>query len=267
MRKQGQSEPIIWEELSWSEVRDLVDGGVKSVIWPIGATEAHGYHLPLLTDTLCVDVVAKRVSARLGIPTLPVQPIGVSLGHGKFPGTLSIRPTTLIAMVCDVAESLHAAGIRQILLLNGHMWNEATLMAAREEIRARFDDVQIRAVSYWAFADTSEYDDCPNAPDMLHAEFKETSWVLDLRPELVDMSQAVDEEDFPQFWDYRMDQVSRSGVMGNKTTEANPEAGRDLIERTVDGIVEALARGLEETIPIPDWSPGVEVLSGGRDAG
>jgi creatinine amidohydrolase len=259
--RQDESEPILWEELSWSEVRELVDGGVKSVIWPIGATEGHGYHLPLLTDTLCVNVVAKRVSARLGIPTLPAQPIGVSLGHAKFPGTLSIRPTTLISMVCDVAESLHNAGIRQILLLNGHMWNEATLMAAREEIRARFDDLQIRAVSYWAFADTSEYDDCPNAPDMLHAEFKETSWVLALRPELVDMSQAVDEEDFPQFWDYRMDQVSRSGVMGNKTTEANAEAGRDLIERTVEGIVEALAPGLEETIPIPDWSPGVEMLS------
>jgi creatinine amidohydrolase len=255
MRRRQESEPLLWEELSWSEVRELVDSGVRSVIWPIGATEAHGYHLPLLTDTLCVDLVARKVSARLGIPVLPAQPIGVSLGHGKFPGTLSIHPTTLISMVCDVAESLHDSGIRQLLVLNGHMWNEATLIAAREEIRARFDDMQIRAVSYWEFADTSEYDDCPHAPDMLHAEFKETSWVLAERPELVDMSQAVDEDDFPQFWDYRMDQVSRSGVMGNRTTESNAEAGRDMIERTVAGIVEELSRGLDETIPIPDWSP------------
>lgn len=260
----ARSRAVMWDELTWSEIEQLIASGLQTVMWPIGATEAHGRHLPLLTDTLCVSLVASRVSALTGVPVLPAQPIGVSLGHSRFPGTLSIRPTTLIAMVRDVAESIYTAGIRQLLVLNGHMWNEATLLAAREEIRAQYDDLQIKTVSYWVFGDTSQWNDCPEAPDMLHAEFKETSWVLAERPELVDMSRAVDEEGFYQFWEYRMDQVSRSGVMGNKTTEANAEAGRKMIDITVAAIVEGLQRGLEEPIPIPDWKADNAALGADR---
>jgi creatinine amidohydrolase len=248
-----RSSPVLWEELSWSQIENMIAGGMRTVIWPIGAVEAHGYHLPLLTDALCVDAVAKRVSELTGIPVLPVQTIGVSLGHGRFPGTLSIRPDTLMRIVRDVGDSLYACGVRQLLLLNGHMWNAGTLEAVREELRWDHADLQVKAVSYWMFGDSSEYNDCPEAPQMMHAEFKETAWVLALRPDLVRMEDAVDEEDFHQFWDYRMDQVSSSGVMGRKTTEATAEIGHEIIEITAQALAADLVRARDECIPVPVW--------------
>jgi creatinine amidohydrolase len=251
----GASKPLLWQELTWPEIHHMVAGGVKTVIYPIGAIEAHGFHLPVVTDTLCVTEVAHRVSAVTGIPVLPTQPIGMSQGHGRFPGTLSLSQSTLAAVVTDVAASVYAAGIRQILLLNGHQWNEGALLSIREELRAKYDDLQLRAAAYWHFGDTEQYADCPEAPDMLHAEFKETSWLLALRPDLVNMDEAVNEHGFEQFWDYRMDQVSWSNVMGSNTTNANSGDGNAMITATVDALAEALGRALHETIPIQRWTP------------
>lgn len=246
--------PVLWEEMTWNQVEAMIASGMRTVIWPIGATEAHGYHLPLMTDALCVDSVAKRVSALTGIPVLPAQSIGVSYGHGRFPGTLSIRPETLMRIVRDVTESLYACGIRQLLLLNGHMWNAGTLEGVRESLRWDHTDLQVRAVSYWMFGDTSKYTYCPEAPHMMHAEFKETAWVLALRPDLVQLDDVVDEGDFYQFWEYRMDQVSRSGVMGRKVTEATADAGEEIITITANAIAEALNQARDETIPFPNFT-------------
>jgi creatinine amidohydrolase len=248
-------EPILWEELTWPALYQLVEGGMRTVIYPVGATEAHGFHLPLTTDTLCVTEVARRVSALTGIPVLPTQPIGMSQGHGRFPGTLSLSQSTLQAVVHDVADAVYRAGFRQILLLNGHQWNEGVLMGIREELRAEYDDLQVRAVAYWKFGDTDAYADCPEAPEMLHAEFKETCWVLALRPDLVSMDDAVNEHGFHQFWEYRMDQVSWSNVMGSNTTNSNASDGEQMIEITVTALAEALGRAVHEATPIPNWTP------------
>lgn len=250
------SEPILWEELSWPAIYRLVAGGMRTVIYPIGATEAHGFHLPVMTDTLCVTEVAHRVSTLTGIPVLPTQSIGMSQGHSRFPGTLSLTQTTLQAVVRDVADAVYRAGFRQILLLNGHQWNEGVLMSIREELRAEYEDLQVRAVAYWKFGETDVYADCPEAPEMLHGEFKETSWVLALRPELVSMDDAVNEHGFHQFWEYRMDQVSWSNVMGSNTTNSNATDGQKMINITVRSLADGLERGIDEAISIPDWTPG-----------
>jgi creatinine amidohydrolase len=90
---------------------------------------------------------------------------------------------------------------------------------------------------------------------MLHGEFKETSWVLALRPELVEMEDAVNEHGYPQFWDYRMDQVSWSNVMGSNTTNSNAADGQTMIDITVHALAEALTHATTEGIPIRHWTP------------
>ena len=87
---------------------------MKMVIIPIGSCEQHGPHLPLVrTDTIDCYEVAKRVSAKTGVPVIPPITYGCSQNHGDFPGTLAIRPETMIRMICDIAEWLYRSDIQE----------------------------------------------------------------------------------------------------------------------------------------------------------
>jgi creatinine amidohydrolase len=248
------SGPIKWEELTWKDIETLVQKeGVKTVLWSCGATEQHGFHLPLATDAICSYSVACRVSELTGVPVLPPITIGASESHGKFPGTLYIRPQTLGLIVQDVVEGLYKWGIRQLLLINGHMWNVGGLIAARDNIRSKYPDFLVKSIQYWDYGDTGLFDDCPEAPGFVHAEFGETSLVLASRPELVEMDKALNVEDRWLFWDYRMDQVSLSGVLGRATTEATEEKGKEILEQICQDIAAQLKKGMEEEPPVKEW--------------
>jgi creatinine amidohydrolase len=119
------------------------------VIVPTGACEQHGPHLPLALDTIDCYEVAKRVSAKTGVPVVPPLMYGCSQSHGKFPGTLSIRPENMTRMICEIAEWLYQSNIRKILLLNGHMWNWGPLYSARENIHDDYPHLQVRVLDWW----------------------------------------------------------------------------------------------------------------------
>src|ERR1700748_2359526 len=108
----GSGAPIRWEHLTCPEARDAT-AKVNAVIIPVGAIEQHGPHLPLAVDTIICEAVANAVSAETGVPVLPPVAYGVSGSHGDFTGTVALRPETLIAVMEDVIDSLHASGIRQ----------------------------------------------------------------------------------------------------------------------------------------------------------
>jgi len=79
--------PVIYEELSAVQVKEMIDGGMDMAIMPIGATEQHGPHLPLNVDTLIPDRMARDVSAETGIPVFPSFAYGQSSSHAGFPAT------------------------------------------------------------------------------------------------------------------------------------------------------------------------------------
>ncbi|MDX6230264.1 MAG: creatinine amidohydrolase, partial [Frankiales bacterium] len=90
-----QSAARRWAELTWPEVRDSVtpDQGHAVGLVPVGATEQHGPHLPVGTDTLVAQAICDAASVRTGALVLPALPVGVSYGHGTvLPGTLSLSP-------------------------------------------------------------------------------------------------------------------------------------------------------------------------------
>lgn len=125
--------------LTWQEVAALPkDPGV--VILPIGATEQHGPHLPLLTDTLIADAVVSRMLDILPDETpawvLPTLPVGKSNEHAGYAGTLALSAATLSAVVADLARSVAAAGFRRLLFLNTHGGNKALLEVACRDLRA-----------------------------------------------------------------------------------------------------------------------------------
>ena len=76
--------PIIYEELTAVQVKEMIDGGMDMAIMPIGATEQHGPHLPLNVDTLIPDRMAREVSAESGIPVFPSFAYGQSSSHAGF---------------------------------------------------------------------------------------------------------------------------------------------------------------------------------------
>lgn len=240
--------PILWEELTWKDV-DKLTKTMNMAIIPTAACEQHGPHLPLAVDTIDCYEVAKRVSAKTGVPVVPPLTYGCSQSHGNFPGTLSLRPDTMMKVICEISEWLYRSRIRKILILNGHMWNWGPIYSARENLRYDFPELQVRVLNWWETTPKTMsklVEDCPVFPSYIHANLSETSCVLAARPELVNMREAVDEDDYETFFEYRMDQYSKSGVVGRGATKSTPELGEKLFTMVVDALVPMVNNALNE---------------------
>jgi creatinine amidohydrolase len=246
-----KGKPVLWEELSWKDVENLTKR-MKMAIIPTAACEQHGPHLPLAVDAIDCYEVAKRVSAKTGVPVVPPLIYGCSQSHGDFPGTLSIRPETMTRMICEISEWLHRSGIAKILILNGHMWNWGPIYSARENLRYDLPDLQVRILDWWGTTPATMaklVEDCPVHPSYIHANIAETACVLAARPDLVDMKKAVDEDDYKMFFEYRMDDYTKSGVVGRGATKATAELGEKLFSMVVGEIVPMVMNALKEENP------------------
>ncbi len=98
-------------------------------VLPCGATEPHNLHMPYATDTLQVEVVADRACSRAAeqgarVVRLPALPYGTETNQVRFPLAMNLNPTTMLAVVSDLIESLAASGLRKCVLLNGHGGND-----------------------------------------------------------------------------------------------------------------------------------------------
>ncbi|MFG2171890.1 creatininase family protein [Streptomyces niveus] len=252
----GTGFPVLWEELTWEEAESTA-ASLNAVIIPVGATEQHGPHLPLAVDTLICEEVARGVSALTGVPVVPPLSFGVSASHGAFGGTVALRPETMIAVVEDVIDSLHASGIRQFILLNGHIWNNGALDVSAEKLRVRHRDARVRALGYVTMYPGPEVDGHVRyGRALMHANFFETSVMLHLRPELVRMEKATSHIDVDSFWDYRMDQVSETGVWGRDVADARADHGGAEFDRCLLTTARAVAAAVREPWPDPTHRPG-----------
>src|SRR3954469_23908296 len=116
------------EEMAYPEVQETL-GDV--LLLPIGATEQHGPHLPINTDTVIATATCTYASALTGAPVLPAMPYTVSLGHTeKWPGTFAIFHETLMDTVRSLARWAMAVGWKRMLLVNSHFGNDAALRCA-----------------------------------------------------------------------------------------------------------------------------------------
>ncbi len=170
-------------DITYGAARDL---NYEVAVLPVGATEAHGRHLPYATDTLQVEAVADRACALAEaqgarVLLLPAMPYGVNENTLGFPWTISLRPSTLFSFVGDVVSSVEEHGVPKLVLLNGHGGNEFKPLL-RELCRAT--DVRLFLVDWWMVA--SEACATIFAAGGEHANEMETSTLMCLRPDLVD---------------------------------------------------------------------------------
>lgn len=127
---------------TWTEVEQYLQRSV-GIILPIGSTEQHGPTGLIGTDAICAEVIAKGVGEQVQALVGPTINVGMALHHTEFPGSMSLRPATLILVIRDYLVSLTRSGFRRFFFINGHGGNVATLKAAFAETYATVADLQI----------------------------------------------------------------------------------------------------------------------------
>ena len=221
------------------------------VLLPVGSVEQHGPHLPVGTDALMAHFLATAVGDRLGSGVLVMPPLwyGFSPHHMSFPGTVTLRADTYLAVVRDIAASLYHHGLQDLVILNGHGGNIAPLRTVAAEL-ARDEGRSPRIVTYWEVIDR-EIGTFFAQPELAcgHACALETSLALHLCPELVHRDQVpkersgergphmFDRQPVVEGWDFGT--YSPNGVIGEPAL-ATAEIGARLFERIVQNLVEIL---------------------------
>ncbi|KPQ36201.1 MAG: creatinine amidohydrolase [Phormidesmis priestleyi Ana] len=127
---------------SWPEVEDYL-GRSRGIIFPIGSTEQHGPTGLIGTDAICAEVVAKGVGEATDALVGPTINVGMALHHLSFPGSVSLRPSTLIALIQDYVKPLARHGFERFYFINGHGGNVASLKAAFSETYAAIADANL----------------------------------------------------------------------------------------------------------------------------
>jgi creatinine amidohydrolase len=127
---------------TWLEVETYLQRS-QGIILPIGSTEQHGPTGLIGTDAICAEAIAQAVGDSTQALVAPTINVGMALHHTAFPGSMSLRPSTLIAVIRDYLTPLARAGFTRFFFINGHGGNVATLKAAFSEVYAHLADLGI----------------------------------------------------------------------------------------------------------------------------
>lgn len=237
--------------MTWPEAK-AIDKTNALVVLPVGATEQHGHHLPLYTDTLISSGVLERAMVRLedSVPAYMLSPITISKSneHRGFPGTLWIGAKTLYDVLFDIGRSVHESGFRKLCFFNGHGGNVGILHAVTRDLRDEFG-MTVFAGSAGTFM---ELPDLPEGVDPrertmgIHANFTETALIKALAPNLVKEDKA--KPCFPNYPDseigligkgyaqWKTEDWSSTGVFGDPT-HVTDEIAADYLERSITGTI------------------------------
>jgi creatinine amidohydrolase len=182
-----------------------------------GHTEQHAFHLPLNTDTLIIDAIARGVEAELPdtILRLPTFPYGVSMHRRQYPGTVTIDPRAWEDFWVEIVGLLRERSLRLAYLINGHGGNHSFLVNVTKFCGDRWPDMFVAtAFLHTTGAELAKYR-TSQIGGMGHAGELETSYILHLRPDLVHMARAVDEVDFTATPNYYMEWIEGGALIAN----------------------------------------------------
>jgi creatinine amidohydrolase len=239
------------DTLTWPEVQSAIADGRDTVVVALGATEQHGRHMPLATDALVGDHLARQVADRLDAFLAPTLRVGCSEHHVGFAGTMSLSEQTFHSVVGDLVRSLLRGGFRRIVLLPTHGGNFAPLAAAIDKLdeahRARV--VALTDLSMlFAIAQLGEQEyGVPLAEGGLHAGEWETSMMLAIHPSLVkmDIAEAGFTGDLQQavasMFEGGVASISENGAIGDPR-RASAEHGQRYWSTVVELALQQLER-------------------------
>ena len=143
-----------FEYLNWQEIESIAKEKRSTVIWPFGAVEQHGPHLPLATDSIFVDEIINEVlklfSSDIPLKKLPTQYIGFSPEHKGFPGTISLSSNLISSMIKEVGGQLSEMGFKRLILINGHGGQISLLNTAARELRSFSPEMAVFPCFLWS---------------------------------------------------------------------------------------------------------------------
>ena len=216
-------------------------------VLPIGATEVHGNHLPVGTDSFLAAGVAWKLEERLGSErclVLPCVPYGQVWSLRETAGTVDIPDAVLTPYLVQIAMSMYRAGVRKFVFLNAHVGNNTAIKAAMREVYAQCD-MKVYAFTYPGAEAVISRVCTSKRPHKayFHACEIETSYMLYLCPEQVDMSKAISQYPvFPDDFDvtpHRWTEIMPTAVLGDATA-ATAEKGKEIIDAVVENMAHLL---------------------------
>jgi len=249
---------VFLAELTWPEAETRISTGAP-VFLPLGSTEQHGHHMAMNVDVVIPTAIAETVARQVGGLVAPTIAYGNRSqprtgGGPAFPGTINITAHTFSLIVKDVICDLYRQKVRRIVVLNGHYENigpsiEGIELALDAIGRERATDLTILRIDHWEMVRaetlTKVFPDGYPGIELEHASVIETSMMLALRPELVDLGKAL--HDGPaQFKPYDRyprpaEEVPPSGVL-SLTEGSSAQKGRWLLDDCETRIVEIVKR-------------------------
>ncbi len=236
-----------FDHFSWSIASEAAAIKGSTLIWPFGACEQHGPHLPLATDSIfsqrIVEEVLERLPEKYPIWMIPCQSLGFSPEHASFPGTVSISGSLLLQLIMEVGEQLASIGFSRLILFNAHGGQIGLLEAAARQLRLECPSMAVLPCFLWnGVQGLKDLIPKEERESGLHAGLAETSLMISLEPELVGPDRPFDGTQFlktslapPKGWSlegaspcaWLTKDLSRTGVIGD-SREANFSLGNAL---------------------------------------
>ena len=233
---------------TWQEVEAYLQKS-RAIVLPIGSTEQHGPNGLIGTDALCPESLAIALGKKTGALVAPTIAAGMAQHHLGFPGSVTLRPTTLIAVIQDIVNSLIQNGFERFYFLNGHGGNVATVNAAFAEIYAQSSmgatptdqsRVRCRLMNWWeAEGVTALSTELFGEADGSHATCGEVSLTqyaypdsiktADMDPPIAPTGPIYDAADYRKRFP--------DGRIGSNPSLASPEAGKKLFDRALAGLM------------------------------
>ncbi len=237
---------------TWPEVEAYLRSS-RGIILPIGSTEQHGPVGLIGTDAICAEIVARGVGDTADAMVGPTIGVGMAQHHMAFPGSVTLRPSTLIALLRDIVESLAVHGFERFYFVNAHGGNIATVSAAFSEIYAarsmapggNVAPIKCRLRNWWQGEGVGQiakelYGDAEGS----HATPSEVAMTQFAYPEAIKRAPLdppiAPRGDFTDAADYR--RHFPDGRIGSNPALATPEAGKRLYEAAVAGLAKDYQR-------------------------
>jgi len=233
---------------SWPEVESYLSR-CRTIVIPIGSTEQHGPNGLLGTDAICPEIIAKKAGEEADMLVGPTFNVGQAQHHMAFPGTITLRPTTMIAAMTDWAQSLSRHGFERIYWLNGHGGNVATITAAFSEMyhgitfsRSGANTPSFRCMlrNWWELHGVMDL--CrqlfpmgegshatPSEVSVTYYAYPASQKVVTMTPKIAPHGPIRDAEDYRRRFP--------DGRIGSDPSQANVEAGEKIVAAAVAALV------------------------------
>jgi creatinine amidohydrolase/Fe(II)-dependent formamide hydrolase-like protein len=221
----------------------------KAIVIPIGSTEQHGPNGLLGTDALCPEIIAQRAGDEADILVGPTFNVGQAQHHMGFAGTITLRPSTMIASMLDWAQSLTHHGFERIYWLNGHGGNVATITAAFSEMyhgisfsRSGANTAPLRCMlrNWWELSGVM--DTCrrlfptgegshatPSEVSVTYFAYPHSQKRVAMTPKIAPYGPILDADDYRRRFP--------DGRIGSDPSQANVEAGEKIVAAAVKSVV------------------------------